>query len=353
MRLLMTADAVGGVWTYALGLAAGLHRHGVATTLAVLGPAPDARQRQDAGSIPGLTLFETGAALDWLADDEAAVREMAVVVAHLARQSGADVVQLNTPALAGLAAFGVPVVGACHSCLATWWDAVRGDALPADFQWRTALLARGYAACDALVAPSAAFAAATAARYGVRPRVVHNGLDAEPAVPTRERFVLTAGRLWDAGKNIAALDAAARLVDAPVYAAGPLHGPGCAATLRHAVPLGTLPPAELRGVMRRAAVFASTARYEPFGLAVLEAAQEGCALVLSDIPTFRELWDGAALFVPPDDPVAIAAALRKALVQPALGDAARYRARRYSQAAMAGEMHALYRTLLPTREAAA
>ena len=40
-----------------------------------------------------------------------------------------------------------------------------------------------------------------------------------------------------------------------------------------------------------------TALYEPFGLAVLEAAQAGCALVLSDIPTFRELWDGAALFV--------------------------------------------------------
>jgi hypothetical protein len=35
---------------------------------------------------------------------------------------------------------------------------------------------------------------------------------------------------------------------------------------------------------------------EPFGLAVLEAAQAGCPLVLSDLPGFRELWDGAALF---------------------------------------------------------
>ncbi len=46
-----------------------------------------------------------------------------------------------------------------------------------------------------------------------------------------------------------------------------------------------------------ATVFASMARYEPFGLAVLEAAQAGMRLVLSDIPTFRELWDGAAIFV--------------------------------------------------------
>ena len=44
-------------------------------------------------------------------------------------------------------------------------------------------------------------------------------------------------------------------------------------------------------------IFVSVSRYEPFGLAVLEAAHAGCALVLSDIPTFRELWQGAASFV--------------------------------------------------------
>ena len=62
-----------------------------------------------------------------------------------------------------------------------------------------------------------------------------------------------------------------------------------------------------------AAVFTSLSRYEPFGLAVLEAAQAGCALVLSDIPTFRELWDCAAVFVQPDDPVALAGALQSLL----------------------------------------
>jgi glycosyltransferase involved in cell wall biosynthesis len=34
---------------------------------------------------------------------------------------------------------------------------------------------------------------------------------------------------------------------------------------------------------------------------VVEAAISGAALVLSDIPTFRELWDGAALFIGADD----------------------------------------------------
>ena len=53
--------------------------------------------------------------------------------------------------------------------------------------------------------------------------------------------------------------------------------------------------------MRRSAIFAAPSRYEPFGLAVVEAAISGAALVLADIPTFRELWSDAALFVSPDD----------------------------------------------------
>jgi glycosyltransferase involved in cell wall biosynthesis len=53
--------------------------------------------------------------------------------------------------------------------------------------------------------------------------------------------------------------------------------------------------------MEKAALFVSPALYEPFGLSVLEAAGRGNALALADIPTFRELWDGAALFFPPRD----------------------------------------------------
>jgi glycosyltransferase involved in cell wall biosynthesis len=65
--------------------------------------------------------------------------------------------------------------------------------------------------------------------------------------------------------------------------------------------LGALPPAAISLWYAQAAIFVAPARYEPFGLAALEAALAGCALVLGDIPTLRELWTGAALFVPPDD----------------------------------------------------
>src|SRR5690606_38984797 len=103
----------------------------------------------------------------------------------------------NTPALAAEAAFHAPVIGACHSCMATWWEAVRGGEMPEDFRWRTELLATGYRACDALVAPSNAFAEATARMYGaLKPVVVHNGRKAPPGKgPDRSnRVVFTAGR---------------------------------------------------------------------------------------------------------------------------------------------------------------
>jgi glycosyltransferase involved in cell wall biosynthesis len=115
------------------------------------------------------------------------------------------------------------------------------------------------------------------------------------------------------------------------------------------VSLGRLGPGELARHMGEAAVFVSPARYEPFGLAVLEAALSGCALVLGDIATFRELWDGAAEFVEPDDADAIAAALERLLDDPAAaasaGAAARRRALGYGLAPMGRAYLDLYREL--------
>jgi glycosyltransferase involved in cell wall biosynthesis len=94
----------------------------------------------------------------------------------------------------------------------------------------------------------------------------------------------------------------------------------------------------------------STAVYEPFGLAVLEAAQAGCALVLSDIATFRELWGGAAIFVPPNDEAAIAQAIAGLMSDPvaraALADAARQRSVRYSAEAMVAGVLEIYEAVL-------
>jgi glycosyltransferase involved in cell wall biosynthesis len=80
--------------------------------------------------------------------------------------------------------------------------------------------------------------------------------------------------------------------------------------------LGPLCGADLSGWYRRAAIYALPARYEPFGLSVLEAANAACALVLGDIPSLRENWDGAAWFVPPEDDRALTAAIGRLVDHP-------------------------------------
>src|SRR5947199_10772941 len=63
---LMTADTVGGVWTYALELAQALAPHGVEITLATMGPRANARQKEHADRIPNLTLVESDFKLEWM-----------------------------------------------------------------------------------------------------------------------------------------------------------------------------------------------------------------------------------------------------------------------------------------------
>jgi glycosyltransferase involved in cell wall biosynthesis len=296
----------------------------------------------------------TGLPLDWTAAGSEGVFAAACEVALLARDVGADIVHLNSPALAAAAAFDGPIVGVCHSCLATWWAAVRSGPLPADFAWRTEILARAYRAASALVAPTRAFARLTADAYGIpEPRVVPNGRHRADVVESGAPLdlVFTAGRLWDEGKNLAALDRAAARLDAPFVAAGPLHGPnGAAIALANIRTLGPLDERVLRRWLARRPIFASVPRYEPFGLAVLEAAQAGCALVLSDIPTLRELWDAAALFVDAGDDAAIAHAIALLLRNPArraeLAAAAQRRAGRYTVEAMTEGMLAIYEAVL-------
>jgi glycosyltransferase involved in cell wall biosynthesis len=352
-HVLMTTDAVGGVWTYALDLAAALAVRGTRTTLAVLGPGLDASRRAQARAIPGLALAETGLPLDWLAESPAEVAEAGRALAVLAARHGVESVHLNSPALAAEARFGVPVVGTCHSCLATWWATVKGGALPADFAWRTEMLARGYAACDALVAPSAAFAAATqrAYRLPAPPEVVRNGRAPGPVATEEQAAVFTAGRLWDEGKDLATFDRVAAMVDLPVMAAGPLRGPnGAGIALMHCETPGPLDPAGIAEALARGPIFVSTARYEPFGLAVLEAAQAGCALVLSDIPAFREVWSGAALLVAPGDAAGFAGAIgwlsRNQEQRSRLRVAARERGEVLTAAAMADGVAAIHARLL-------
>jgi glycosyltransferase involved in cell wall biosynthesis len=355
LRILMDAEPGGALWRYALDLARGLSRLGHETLLALTGPGATSAQRVDAARIPGLSLVETGLPGETPGADESALGRLAEALAGLAGDLEADLVQFNNPALAALADFDVPLVAVQHGCVATWWDAVHGSDLPTDFAWRAELTRTGLKAAHAVVAPTAAFATLVQARYGLAhtPRAVHYGrTPIAPATGFPRDFVFTAGRLWDRGKNLRTLDAAAAEIGVPVHAAGPVARPGGSQVMFDNIHcLGALPDEELGRWLAARPVFVSAALYEPFGLSVLEAAANGCPLILSDIPSFRELWDDVAIFVEPRDERgftrAIAELVSDDFERAVLGRAARERAKRYTPDAAAAQMASIYRSLLP------
>lgn len=362
-RIFMTTDAVGGVWQYATDLSAELCRSGHRVTLALFGPPPGGDQRRQAERIEGLRLVETGQPLDWLSDGPEPVERAAQAIAELARHEGADLVHCNAPILAGAADFAMPLVTVTHGCLATWWQATRREPLPQRYHWHYDMMRRGLTAAGRVVAPSAGHAGMVQRTYGLAapPVVVHNGRRApcvaENAASPLEA-ALTVGRLWDEAKNTALLDEVAGRIATRFLAAGALVGPqGETLSLSHMQHLGLLEETQLARLLAQRPIFVSAARFEPFGLAVLEAATAECPLVLSDIPTFRELWDGAAVFIKPADANGFARAI-KALagdlaLRRQLGTAAARRARCYTPAASAAAMTRIYDSVLENRRAAA
>jgi glycogen(starch) synthase len=333
----MSTDAVGGVWSYVTELRAALEAAGAEVALAALGPAAP----------PAAGTPYRPCRLEWQEDPWQDVRDSGDWLLDLAREERVDIVHLNGYAH-GAVSWPVPSVVVAHSCVLSWHGAVRGaPAGPAWSRYHREVSA-GLRAADMVVAPTVAMRAALRHHYGSarRCRVISNGVSPHPAAPGRPRpEVLGAGRLWDEAKGLDTLDAAAARIGWPVAVAGRADG----ATARNVQLLGQLDRDDLRGRMGSAAIFAHPARYEPFGLVVLEAALAGCALVLGDIPSLREQWAGVALFVTPGDEADLAAALNCLIdddeLRLTLAAGARDRAQRNGAERMAASYLRLYELL--------
>lgn len=342
-RVLMSTDAVGGVWTYCMELAGGLAAAGITIRLAVLGPAPSPAQVREARAIPGLELVHGDFPLEWMPDALPAQDAAGDWLRTQADAFAPDLVHLNHYGHGHLD-WPAPVLVAAHSCVCSWYAAVHGR-VPDECAPYSRHVARGLAGAALVVAPSRAMLTAVQRHYGP-PRqacVIHNGRDGARFRPgTKQPLVLAAGRMWDEAKNLSMLARHAGRARWPVQVAGELRHPeGGLADCAGLQALGALDAPGMAAALAAAAVFVHPARYEPFGLAVLEAALSGCALVLGDIDSLRELWEGAALFVPPDEGEALVAALdrladnaplRQRLALRAREHAQRYSAQRFTRA---------------------
>jgi glycosyltransferase involved in cell wall biosynthesis len=263
-----------------------------------------------------------------------------------------DIVHLNTLSY-GEVDFRAPVVQTIHSCVSSWWAEVKRAPLPAEWQQYRDHVEISLQGATILTAPSQTALLDVWKHYSVDPpdaRSIYNGIDGTSFNSVeKESCILAAGRLWDEAKNLTTLAKIAPDLAWPVYMAGNRMSPGGAlntfATCRL---LGELSREELRSWYARAAIYVLPARYEPFGLSILEAALSGCALVLGDIPSLREIWADAATFVTPDDTESLRRAIQQLITHEAqrkqMAQRARHRAGQFSIRRMTNDYLDVYRS---------
>jgi glycosyltransferase involved in cell wall biosynthesis len=178
--------------------------------------------------------------------------------------------------------------------------------------------------------------------------VIPNGRNPENFKPgEKQPFILSAGRLWDQAKNIDQVAEIASELPWPVFIAGDSRD---RSHRNHCQWLGSLPESELRPWFAAASVYALPALYEPFGYTPLEAALSGCALVLGDIDSLREVWRDAAVFVDPKNSHALKCELLDLINEDELrlhmAQRARARALEFTSTRMAENYFAAYAELL-------
>lgn len=341
-RVLLTGDTAGGVWTYVNELAEALIKRDVNVCLATFGPSPSVSQEADAASVCGLDWHHLTSRLEWMTDPWDDLRRAGEWLQDLCRFVQPELIHLNTLSHGELD-WGVPVVTTVHSCVCSWWSAVKQSPLPSEWRDYRQAVEKSLRSTNLIVAPTSSLLRSVLRHYAlhdVESTVVFNGRSGQRFhESTKQPILLTVGRVWDEAKNLQALANLAPDLPWPVYVAGETTSPdGIAAGSRGYQPLGMLSPADLATWYGLASIYAAPAKYEPFGLAVLEAALSGCALVLSDIPSFREIWSDAALFCEAGDKRALESSIRAliddAKIRESMGQRAKARAMQFTQSRM-------------------
>ncbi|MFN2475462.1 MAG: glycosyltransferase family 4 protein [Chthoniobacterales bacterium] len=355
-RILMTADTIGGVWTYALELMRALPE--IEFALATMGAPVTGAQRAEAAELPNVQLFPSSYALEWMGDPWSDVDRAVDWLLEIARDFNPDVIHLNGYAHANVR-WPAPVLVVAHSCVLSWWSAVKKTEAPRGYDEYRNRVRAGLEAADLVVAPTAAMLKSSRVQYDFQgeAQVIGNARDPRLFPPAaKHEMIFAAGRLWDEAKNLAALEAAAPQVKWPIEVAGDAtHPNGRELHFKNMRALGKLPQKELVERLAGASIYALPARYEPFGLSVVEAALSGCALVLGDIASLREVWGNAATFVAPEDDQGLASALNSLIDDAAkrneFAQRARTRAAEFSPERMAAGYLSAYRDCLTRKSA--
>ena len=356
MRILMTADAAGGVGVFAGELAAALQERGHHVLVAVFSPT------QPDGTDDQVERVWAPFRLEWMDSGGDAIVPAAeahrgrAFLANLGHRWRAEILHSNQFAFVA-ALPRRPTLLTVHSDVVSWWRTVVGSPPPDDAyqRWYRILAEQALASASVITTPSRHARNELYASFAIsRPiEVVHNGRDPRHFPPLAKLpMAVAAGRLWDRGKQLSVLGELPLPLPLDVAWAGDAQDPGqgvCALPPAGVRACGRLSAVAMAQLLGRARAYIGTSLYEPFGLAVLEAALAGCALLLNDIPSWRELWSPVAEFY--STPHQLYLLLQRVAEQPQWAEergraAMLFARRRYSAHRMASRYEALARSLV-------
>jgi len=311
MRVLMTTDMIGGVWTFTRELAAGLLDRGCCVAIASIGPSPTAAQRrwieEQLDFWPDQFVFACNdAPLEWMPDNHRALTVGGRFLMSLSNAFRPDVF-LSSQYCFGALPISVPKIVVAHSDVLSWAKACRPHGLePSDWlEQYCSIVSDGIGQADAVVAPTLWMLEALAEEFSPLPEayVIPNGCAIPPGrvEPLRKVQAVTAGRLWDEAKNLQTLEEIKSAI--PIIAAGeiPREIRGHARPSGNLRLTGHLDHADLLKLFRQSMIYICASVYEPFGYSAVEAALCGCLVIANDIPSLREVWGDHALFFDDED----------------------------------------------------
>ena len=355
MRILLTTDTVGGVWTFTQELSVELLSRGHSVALLSLGREPSTSQTQACNHLRGCYgerfRYEASTApLEWMEGNARAYSEGTAALLALAESFQADVVHSSQFCFGDLP-LSLPVVVTAHSDVLSWAAACRPHGLEPSawlIQYRS-LVECGLQRATAVIAPTHWMSETLCTLYSVpsAPRVILNGrsLSRTHGVSKRHQAV-SVGRLWDEAKNVALLTEIASPI--PILVAGEQRFEASESVMirGNLTLLGSLTEQEVLHLLNESSLYLAPSRYEPFGLAPLEAAQCGCALLLNDLPSFCEIWGDAALYFRDASSLSrLLATLSPQSIQ-RTQQRSQQRARQLTATRMAEQYESLYRELL-------
>ena len=305
MRVLLTTDTVGGVWTFTRELTQQLLRQDHSVALVSFGRVPSREQQAWAEVAKGdhgdrFAFYPGNAPLEWMQNNHRAWAGGAELLTKVAETFQADILH-SSQFCWGALPVALPRIITAHSDVRSWAAACDRN-LPASpwLEGYDALVQDGLDGADAIVSPTRWMKEALQSHYEVAApfRIIPNGRTSPEVAVEAERTLraVTVGRLWDEGKGTAILSDVAPPM--PIFLAGEacFEVPVSYALQSAVTALGPLDESSLFRLLSTSSIYLATSIYEPFGLAPLEAALCGCAVVARDTPTFREIWKDAALY---------------------------------------------------------